>query len=84
MVALGHANPRSTAIYAHVQHEPARQVPNRVSEIIAAALAGLDLEEQPKAEEDSDEELLSTLGEALTAGGNDADQLRRVLRAIIR
>jgi integrase len=81
---LGHANPRSTAIYAHVQHEPARQVANRVSEIIAAALAGLDLEEQPKLEEDSDEELLSTLSEALTAGGTDADQLRRVLRALIR
>lgn len=81
---LGHANPRSTAIYAHVQHEPARQVANRVSEKIAAALAGLDLDELAKPEEGSDEELLSSLGETLSAGGNEADQLRRVLTALIR
>ena len=81
---LGHANPRSTAIYAHVQHEPARQVANRVSEKIAAALAGLELDEEPKPAEDSDEVLLGSLSETLAAGGNDADQLRRVLRAFIQ
>ncbi len=37
---LGHANPRSTAIYAHVQTDPRRQAANRVTKKIAAALAG--------------------------------------------
>lgn len=35
---LGHSNPRSTAIYAHIQHEPSRKAANRVSKKIAAAL----------------------------------------------
>ncbi|WP_349956582.1 site-specific integrase [Rhizobium sp. ZPR3] len=37
---LGHENPRSTAIYAHVQTDPSRQAAERVSAKIAAALAG--------------------------------------------
>lgn len=37
---LGHANPRSTAIYAHVQTDPSRQAAERVTAKIAAALAG--------------------------------------------
>lgn len=37
---LGHANMRSTAIYAHVQNDPSRRAANRVSRKIAAALAG--------------------------------------------
>ena len=37
---LGHANPRSTAIYAHVQNDPSRRAANRVTKVIAAALAG--------------------------------------------
>lgn len=37
---LGHANPRSTAIYAHVQVDPAKKSANRVANRIAAALAG--------------------------------------------
>ncbi|MEO4043633.1 site-specific integrase [Hoeflea sp. CAU 1731] len=35
---LGHANPRSTAIYAHVQRDPAAQATARAVEPIAAAL----------------------------------------------
>ena len=38
---LGHANPRSTAIYAHVDHDPAKKSADRVSAMIADALAGL-------------------------------------------
>ena len=38
---LGHANPRSTAIYAHIQHDPSRDAANRVSKRIADALAGV-------------------------------------------
>ncbi len=37
---LGHSNPRSTAIYAHVQNDPSEQAADRVSKKIAAALAG--------------------------------------------
>ncbi len=37
---LGHANMRSTMIYAHVQHDPSRKAANRVGRKIADALAG--------------------------------------------
>ena len=37
---LGHANPRSTAIYAHVQYDPSRRAADRVARRIADALAG--------------------------------------------
>ncbi|MGV1791681.1 tyrosine-type recombinase/integrase [Rhizobium sp. A37_96] len=37
---LGHSNPRSTAIYAHVQNDPSRRAANRVTKKIADALAG--------------------------------------------
>lgn len=35
---LGHSNPRSTAIYAHVQNQPMKQAAERVGATIAAAL----------------------------------------------
>lgn len=37
---LGHTNPRSTAIYAHVQYDPSRRAADRVTKRIADALAG--------------------------------------------
>lgn len=37
---LGHANPRSTAGYAHVAVDPAIQAADRLSNVIGAALAG--------------------------------------------
>lgn len=37
---LGHSNPRSTAIYAHVQNNPSKRAANRVTKKIADALAG--------------------------------------------
>lgn len=37
---LGHSNPRSTAIYAHVDHDPAKKSADRVSALMADALAG--------------------------------------------
>ena len=37
---LGHVNPRSTAIYAHVQYDSSRQAADRVTKRIADALAG--------------------------------------------
>ena len=36
---LGHANPRSTAIYAHVQHDPSRQAADRITKRLADALS---------------------------------------------
>lgn len=37
---LGHSNLRSTAIYAHVQHDPSKKAADRVGRKIAAALKG--------------------------------------------
>ena len=37
---LGHANMRSTMIYAHVQHDLSRRAANRLAKTIAAALVG--------------------------------------------
>jgi integrase len=37
---LGHANARSTSLYAHMQNDPARLAADRVSNRIAAALEG--------------------------------------------
>ena len=37
---LGHSNPRSTAIYAHVQNDPSKRAADRVTRKIAAALSG--------------------------------------------
>jgi hypothetical protein len=37
---LGQANPRSTAIYAHVQNDPSMRAADRVTKKIADALAG--------------------------------------------
>lgn len=39
---LGHSNPRSTAIYAHVDLRPAKRAAERASSRIAAAMAGKD------------------------------------------
>lgn len=80
---LGHANVRSTAIYAHVQHEPARQVADQVSEKIAKALAGIEIDDPPLTNADEDEELLVELGKRLEADGPEAEQLRRLLKAVV-
>jgi integrase len=69
---LGHANPRSTAIYAHVQNDPSKRAANRVTKKIAAALIGKSVEgRRPKA---------ATLPEGLSAA--DDDLIRSVLRQL--
>lgn len=79
---LGHANPRSTAIYAHVQHSPARRAADRVAERIAAALAGMsDLDVDAPAP-DEDEELLGKVADTLMKGGAEAERLRVVINAL--
>ncbi len=67
---LGHSNPRSTAIYAHVERGPSKKAANRVTKRIAAAFAGgSDLAEargrnkkRSADREISDEELIRLIG----------------------
>jgi len=79
---LGHSNPRSTAIYAHVQHDPARRAADRVAERIAAALAGMGESEIDAPPPDGDEELIRRVAETLMRGGSDAERLRVVIDAL--
>ena len=79
---LGHANPRSTAIYAHVQHSPARRAVDRVAGRIAAALAGIEGLEVDAPPPDEDEALLKRIAETLMRGGPEADRLRAVVNAL--
>jgi integrase len=80
---LGHSNPPSTAIYAHVQHEPAREVADRISTKIAAALAGLDPNSESDAIVEEDETLLKKAADLLLQGGARATSLRVVLGAML-
>ncbi len=83
---LGHANPRSTAIYAHVQRDPSKRAANRVSKKIAAALIG---ENSPKENKHSKkkmapsnqntDELVRALQQCHTAGGPAAEKIHRAL-----
>jgi integrase len=82
---LGHANPRSTSIYAHVQADPSKRAANRVSKKIAAALLGEDAAKtgksgRKKAAPPADE-LLEQLRERLAGGGPEAERIRRALAA---
>ena len=79
---LGHSNPRSTAIYAHVQHNPARQVADRIAEKIASALDGFTNTELMPPMPDGDEKLLHRVAEMLGKGGAEADRLRVVINAL--
>lgn len=82
---LGHSNPRSTAIYAHVQHGPARGAADRISARIAAALAGVEDEADNRHLEGDDEDvlLLEMAAKTLHDGGQDAARLRAVLQAFV-
>lgn len=79
---LGHSNPRSTAIYAHVQFDPARQAADRVSERIAAALAGVEaiVTEAEREKATSDEQLLTEVAKVLANDNQDAERLRALLK----
>lgn len=70
---LGHANPRSTAIYAHVQTDPSRQAAERVSAKIASALAGKTA--APQQSPDEIETLVLSLVSRLAEQGIDASQI---------
>ena len=87
---LGHANPRSTAIYAHVQNDPSKRAANRVTKSIAAALAGKSANDKEfkgvphrrrGAGEDGD--LIRMLARRLAEGGPDAARLREAINESI-
>ena len=82
---LGHANPRSTAIYAHVQNDPSKRAANRVTKRIAAALAGKPADEKRSRGTkrlrgtETDGELLRMLTQRLAEDGPEAARLREVI-----
>ena len=80
---LGHANPRSTAMYAHVQRDPSRRAANRVSKKIADALAGsaadCDANPPPQNVSRDDEELVQALLQRLAKADSGAAILRTVI-----
>ena len=86
---LGHANMRSTEIYAHVQNDPSRRAANRVTKRIAAALAGGTVATPRRSGKAgptavvSDDDFMRVLAERLAASGADADQLRAKIEKAI-
>ncbi len=78
---LGHSNPRSTAIYAHIQHEPSRKAANRVSKKIAAALFPNAVPTGPLTLED--QKLLQALKARLAKADTSARKLREAIAALI-
>lgn len=78
---LGHSNPRSTAIYAHIQHEPSRKAANRVSKMIAAALSPNARPTGPLTIED--QKLLQTLKVRFGKADTSARKLREAIVTLI-
>lgn len=87
---LGHSNPRSTAIYAHVQNDPSRRAANRVTKKIAAALSGKFV--VPKADKivkpihahsDADRQLVQLLLQRLAENGPEAERIRTAIGEIV-
>ena len=74
---LGHANPRSTAIYAHVDYDPARKAAGRATGAIAAALARGSLPPMWQKPVDA-----SAIAAAVTEGRISAELLRALSEAI--
>jgi integrase len=86
---LGHSNPRSTAIYAHVQTDPSRRAANRVTKKIAAALAGKPANDRPRKGDtrrrgtEGDADLLRLLAQRLADDGPEAARLREAIGQIV-
>ncbi|KUO53213.1 MAG: hypothetical protein APF82_01085 [Sphingomonadales bacterium BRH_c42] len=80
-VILGHSNPRSTAIYAHIQHEPSRKAANRVSKKIAAAFLPKAALTGPLTVED--QKLLQTLKARFGKADTSARELREAIAALV-
>jgi len=87
---LGHANPRSTAIYAHVQNDPSKRAANRVSRKIAAALGGKRYEPaarpvdaRTRSRSRRLDELIRSLTECLAEEGIDAARVHAAISEAI-
>lgn len=85
---LGHSNPRSTAIYAHVQNDPSRRAANRVTKKIAAALSGKVVgvrrpSAKPKTQTDDLSALVANLIARLEAEGIDSTQAQTIIAEAI-
>jgi len=80
---LGHSNPRSTAIYAHVQHEPSKKAANRVSKKIASALIrGVDESRLDTNMNAEDRKLLARISQRIGMSDHSAKMLRQALLKI--
>lgn len=81
---LGHSNPRSTAIYAHIQTDPSRQAAERVSAKIAAALSGKPASNEPlKQTVDEIEILVRSLVERLSQHGVGTRKLGELVGQLV-
>lgn len=87
---LGHSNPRSTAIYAHVQNDPSRRAANRVSKRIAAALAGQKQSQRKppqkpatKGPEGNLDGLVEILTARLAAEGIDPARIKEIVTEMV-
>jgi integrase len=84
---LGHANLRSTAIYAHVQRNPSLEAAKRVEKLLAAALEGKAIEPQDaetgEAPPEFDADLIRVLAERLSKEDSDAARLRAIMAQVV-
>jgi integrase len=85
---LGHANLRSTAIYAHVQRDPSLEAAKRVEKLLAAALEGKAAIEAQDAESgealpELDADLIRVLAERLSKEDSDAARLRAIMAQVV-
>jgi integrase len=83
---LGHANLRSTAIYAHVQRDPSLEAAKRVEKLLASALDGKSAEDDnaaPEAIPEFDADLIRVLAERLSKEDSDAARLRSIITQVV-
>jgi Phage integrase family len=80
---LGHANLRSTAIYAYVQRDPSLEGARRVEKLLATALEGKAAQSKDGDSDDNvpelDADLIRMLGERLSKEGSDAARPRAII-----
>lgn len=82
---LGHSNPRSTAIYAHVQTDPSRRAAERVSAKIAAALSGNSASNEPAQQAAVEiEALVRSLVERLTQHGIGTNEIGELVGQLVK
>lgn len=84
---LGHANLRSTAIYAHVQRDPSLEAAKRVEKLLATALEGKPAEasesQKPGVVPTLDADLIRVLAERLSKEDSDASRLRSIIAQVV-